>query len=122
MPLKVELGKATYTAPPVDVDTELPEEIHNLRGTLGEAEPQDKGRRHNADNFSDESHDLRRKELSKLFVDALRVELASPLVGHVVGVSDDFSHEEFGVKDAILFGDHSARNSEDTSKDTEVCV
>lgn len=120
MSLKIELGKAAYIAPPVDVDAEFPEEIHNLRGTFGETEPQDEWRRHNADNLSDENHHLHRKEFSKLLVNALRVELASPLIGHVVGVSDDFSHEELGVKDAVLLGDHAPRNGEDASEDTEV--
>ena len=50
----------------------------------------------------------------------LRMQLVLPFVRHVVSVLDDFGHEEFGVEDAVFFGEHSARDGEDRSEDDDV--
>ena len=50
----------------------------------------------------------------------LRVQLALPLVRHVVRVLHDLSHEQLRVEHAVLFGNHASCDSEDRTEERDV--
>lgn len=49
-----------------------------------------------------------------------RVEVVSPLSGHVVRMADDFTHEDLGVEDVVRVGDHTPRYGEDRGEYTDI--
>jgi hypothetical protein len=48
------------------------------------------------------------------------VELIMPFVWHIVGVCNDFFHQQFGIKNPIVFWNHTSCDGEDRSKNSKV--
>lgn len=48
------------------------------------------------------------------------MELTIPFIRHIVGVCYDFFHQQFGIKNPIVFWNHTSCDGEDRSKNSKV--
>ena len=53
-------------------------------------------------------------------MDLDRVKVIFPLGGHIVRITDDFTHEDLRVEDIVCVGDHTPGYSEDRGEDTDI--
>ena len=120
MSLEVKHGKAADVPEPVDVDSELAEEVDDSWRAWGQRKPKYERRQHDASKLRRESDGFHSEKLAKLRVHCLGVQLLPPLVRKVVRILDDSLHEHFRVEHPVLFGNHAPCNRKDTTEEGKV--
>ena len=120
VPLEVEHGERANVAQSVHVERELPEKVDDRGRTGRQRVPEHERGEDDREELLRERDDLHREQLAELLVHLLRVQLALPLVRHVVRVLHDLAHEQLRVEHAVLLRDHAPRGGEDRTKDGDV--
>ena len=72
MPFEVKDRKAADVSQAIDMDCELPEEVHNRRRAVGQRETEDEWGRDNRQQLADEDHDFHVEKRPEFCMDLTR--------------------------------------------------